>query len=62
MYHVAVSGVQKGPLSIAQLQQMAQEGQFTPDTLVWRAGMASWVVAKLVPSLSQLFGEFPPPI
>ena len=38
MYHVAVGGVQQGPFPMVQLQQMAQQGQITPDTLVWTQG------------------------
>jgi membrane protease subunit (stomatin/prohibitin family) len=62
MYHVAVGGMQQGPFPMAQLQQMAQQGQLTPDTLVWTAGMAGWAAANSVPSLAQLFGAVPPPL
>ena len=62
MYHVAVGGVQQGPFPMAQLQQMAQQGQITPDTLIWTQGMPGWEAAKLVPSISQLFGAVPPPL
>lgn len=62
MYHAAIGGVQQGPFSQSQLQQMAQQGQFTSDTLVWTTGMAGWEAAKSVPSLSQLFGASPPPL
>ncbi len=62
MYHVAVEGVQQGPFPTAQLQQMVQQGQLTPDTLVWTTGMAGWEAAKSVPSLSNLFGAVPPPL
>lgn len=62
MYHVAVGGVQQGPFPQAQLLQMVQQGQLTPDTLVWTAGMAGWAAANSVPSLSHLFGAVPPPL
>lgn len=62
MFHVAVGGVQQGPFPVAQLQQMAQQGQLTRDTLVWTAGMAGWAAANTVPQLSQLFGAVPPPL
>ena len=62
MYHVAVGGVQQGPFPVVQLQQMAQQGQLIPDTLVWTAGMAGWAAANSVPELSQLFGAVPPPL
>ena len=62
MYHAAIGGVQQGPFSQTQLQQMAQLGQLTPDTLVWTIGMAGWERAKSVASLSQIFGVSPPPL
>ena len=62
MFHVAVAGVQQGPFPMTQLQQMAQQGQLTPDTLVWTAGMAAWEAASTLPSLSQLFDAVPPPL
>lgn len=62
MYHVEVGGIQQGPFPMSQLQQMIQQGQLTHDTLVWTKGMADWEAASLVPSLSQLFGELPPPL
>lgn len=62
MYHVAIDGVQQGPFATAQLQQMIQQQQITPDTLVWTQGMAGWEAAKTVPSISPLFGAVPPPL
>ena len=62
MYYVAMGGIQQGPFPMSQLQQMIQQGQLTHDTLVWTKGMAGWEAASLVPSLSQLFGELPPPL
>ena len=62
MYHVAIGGVQQGPFGAAQLQQMVQQQQITPDTLVWTQGMAGWEAAKTVPSISPLFGAVPPPL
>lgn len=62
MYHVAVNGVQQGPFPEAQLQQMVQQGQLTPDTLVWTQGMPAWAAANSVPSLARFFGAMPPPL
>ena len=36
---------QQGPYALNQLQQMADSGALTPETLVWRDGMAEWVPA-----------------
>lgn len=65
-YHVSVNGAQAGPFNMHQLQQMAQSGQLTPQTYVWKQGMANWEFAGNVPELATLFappapGATPPP-
>ncbi len=61
-FFVALGGQQAGPFDMAALQQMAQNGQLTRDTLVWKQGMASWAAASTVTELSPVFGALPPPI
>jgi uncharacterized RDD family membrane protein YckC len=41
-WHYAENGRQTGPVSEDQLRQLAHTGVVTPDTLIWRAGMAEW--------------------
>ena len=65
-YHVSVNGSQAGPFNMQQLQQLAQNGQLTPQTYVWKQGMANWEFAGNVPELAGLFappppGSMPPP-
>ncbi len=60
-YYLAVNGQQAGPYTLAQLQQMAQNGQLTRTTYVWKAGMAAWDMAANVPEVAQLFVSVPPP-
>ena len=60
-YHISVNGQQQGPFPIGTLQQMVAQGQFTPQTMVWKQGMAGWQAASQVPELSGLFGVAPPP-
>lgn len=60
-WHVAQGGQSSGPFEPAQLQRMVVGGQLTPDTLVWRAGMANWAAAAHMPELVGLFGAPPPP-
>lgn len=60
-YSVSVNGQTTGPFNLQQLQEMAQNGQLTPNTHVWKQGMASWEVAGNVQELSNLFGAVPPP-
>ncbi|MBQ2122036.1 MAG: DUF4339 domain-containing protein, partial [Bacteroidaceae bacterium] len=54
-YHVSVGGAQSGPFNMQQLAQMAQTGQLTPQSYVWKQGMAGWDVAGNVAELQPLF-------
>jgi membrane protease subunit (stomatin/prohibitin family) len=60
-YSVAVNGQTAGPFNMQQLQQMAQNGQLTLDSHVWKDGMANWEVARNVSELSSLFNNAAPP-
>ena len=63
-YHVSVNGSQMGPFNMQQMRQMAQNGQLTPQTYVWKQGMANWDFVCNVPELASLFaapGTPPPP-
>lgn len=59
-FHVLINGAQQGPFQFAQLQQLAQSGQLTPQTMVWGAGMPQWAVASTIPALASLFAPPPP--
>lgn len=61
-YYIAINGQQSGPYNMVQLQQLAQSGQFTPNTYVWRQSMPAWEIASRVPELMSLFGAVPPPV
>ena len=58
-YHVAINGQPTGPYDMTTLSQMISAGQITGDSLVWKAGMESWVKAE---SLDDFKGMFIPPI
>ena len=61
-YMVAAGGQQTGPFDMQQLRQMAAQRQFTPQTYVWKQGMAGWELAGNVQELAQIFGpQMPPP-
>jgi len=60
-WHIAVAGETTGPFDAAQIRQMAAGGQFTGETLVWKAGMANWTKAGEVPELASLLAVVPPP-
>ena len=50
----AVDGQQQGPVSSAELKQLADSGQLKPTDLVWQEGQADWAPA------SNVRGLFPP--
>ena len=60
-YHVSINGQNSGPFAIAQLQQMAQAGQFAANVHVWKAGMANWELAGNVAELAPCFVQAAPP-
>lgn len=62
-FYLYLNGQQVGPLQMQQLPQYVQSGQLTPDTMVWKNGMAQWQAAKTVPELQQFFAaNCPPPM
>ena len=61
-YYVAVNGQQQGPFGLPQLQQMAAQGLFKSDSLVWTQGMAGWAAANTVQELAGIFAQVPPPL
>ena len=54
-YMVGINGQQMGPYNWAQLQQLAQQGQLTHQTYVWKQGMPQWQLAGEVMELLSLF-------
>jgi membrane protease subunit (stomatin/prohibitin family) len=61
-YFIVINGQQAGPFDLNTLKQMAQQNQFSKETLVWREGMANWQAASKVNELTSIFGSVPPPI
>lgn len=59
-YHIAVNGQATGPFDMATLTQMANAGQITTDSLVWKNGMAQWAKVGTVDELKGLFTVMPP--
>jgi hypothetical protein len=57
---VAVNGQQTGPFAMEAVQQMVYSRQLTPETLVWKQGMAGWAPASSVAELIPLFSNLPP--
>ena len=60
VYHVAVNGQATGPYDITILAQMAMDGKFTAESLVWKPGMSTWLQANQIENLKSLFPPMPP--
>ncbi|HLU98065.1 MAG TPA: SPFH domain-containing protein [Thermobifida alba] len=60
-WYTAVNGRQQGPFDQSGLRAQVGAGALTPDTLVWRTGMAQWAPARQVPELAGLFPQQGPP-
>jgi hypothetical protein len=41
-WYYVEGGQQQGPVSDAELEGKSRAGAITPETLVWREGMANW--------------------
>ncbi len=50
-WYYAKGDQQKGPVSSAELKQLAASEEISPDDLVWREGMGEWVAASNVRGL-----------
>jgi hypothetical protein len=50
-WHYTRDGQQLGPVSAAQIKQLAASGQLRPDDLVWKEGMADWSPAARIKGL-----------
>ena len=55
-YYYQQNETQQGPTDIEGLRRAG----ITPDTLVWREGMANWQKARELPELAELFTSMPP--
>jgi membrane protease subunit (stomatin/prohibitin family) len=61
-WYLGVDGRQDGPLTTTALADRARAGVLSAETLVWRAGMASWTAAAQVPEVAAVLAAVPPPL
>jgi hypothetical protein len=54
VWFIQVEGKKEGPFNIKELKR---DSRVTPDTLVWKRGFTSWVVARHVYELKELFED-----
>lgn len=48
-YYVVIDGAQAGPLTEENLQQLAQNGKLTANSLMWHRGLSGWRRAAEIP-------------
>lgn len=61
-YYLGKDGKQAGPFDLGVMEGYIARGAVTRGTLVWKAGMAGWERAELVPELAALLAAVPPPL
>jgi hypothetical protein len=61
-YTVIINEETHGPYDQMELQQMAQQGTLTRETLVWKEGMAQWDETGMIEELVSIFVAVPPPL
>lgn len=61
-FFLGLDGKQAGPFDAAALTQLAAQGRLTPQTLVWKQGMANWAPAASVPETAAIVSNAPPPL
>ena len=54
-FYVVQNGQSTGPFDIQTLSRMKAQGSFSPDSLVWKEGMADWAKAGDIQELQNLF-------
>ncbi len=61
VWHIAVGGETRGPFTMQQMAAGAASGEVKSDTMIWTAGMPSWLAAASVPQIAQLLAASTPP-
>jgi hypothetical protein len=59
-WYYSWNGEKIGPVSIAELERLVEDGTLEPTDLVWTKGMPDWQPASRVPALP--FPDEPPPL
>ncbi len=57
LWFVYVGDHHEGPLSIEEVFVKKQQGHLTPESYVWREGMADWLMLHQVPDLESALNE-----
>lgn len=55
-WFISIDGKQEGPFTALELKR---HPFVTPDTLVWRQGLPSWIAIRYIPELKEVFKDEP---
>lgn len=65
-WYYSKEGRKCGPIEFSELERLAQHGEITRDTLVWRKGLKGWITAErvlgLFPHQTEKQSVEPPPL
>lgn len=62
IYFIAINNKQQGGYDVHSILSMINQGQITPDTLIWKKSLENWVKASSLPEFTNLFNSTPPSI
>lgn len=51
--YASINGTQSGPFNEQEIISLIQRGLLSEQTLVWKAGMKNWAMAKQVPEVGK---------
>lgn len=60
--YAIINGTQQGPFSLGEVLERVRAGEISPDTYIWKQGMAEWKLAKDVEDISPSLQQLPPPL
>jgi hypothetical protein len=60
-WHLELDDVEVGPLSLAEVGRLVEQGRVDPSTMVWREGQSDWLRAGDVAEIDALFVAPPIP-
>ncbi|HEX9730671.1 MAG TPA: DUF4339 domain-containing protein [Thermoanaerobaculia bacterium] len=62
LWYYAQGGAQKGPVTFAELREMATSSRLAADDLIWRPGLSGWSPASSVQGVMPEANSGPPPL
>lgn len=61
-YFLGVNGQQQGPFDFEAVKNMLTSHQINETVLIWKRGMANWMLIRDLPEFSDVLNNCPPPL